>query len=223
MQSWDNHWESVYVQQGFRAKYPDEFVIRFVAVRFFRLSFAQRKAVRILDIGCGPGRHVVFLAREGFSAHGIEAASSALALCRESLAREGLEASVQLADFIRLPYPDDYFDAVIDCASIQHNLRSAIAQTYNEIRRVLKPKAEVFSLLRTDRDYTLGTGRMLEPGTYTDFRGCDLEGVGHTHFLCEKDLVEFLSEYQEFDYEYTERTIDSRSKSITHWLVMARK
>lgn len=52
---------------------------------------------RILDVGCGPGRHSLELARRGFQAVGLDVSETFIGLARESAEREGLAS----ADFLR--------------------------------------------------------------------------------------------------------------------------
>ena len=223
MQGWDDHWDALYAEQGFRAKYPDEYVVRFTAGNFFKIKFQDRTQIKVLDLGCGPGRHVIFLAKEGFSAFGIEGAASAIRLCQDKLAQEKLNAEVTTGDFVKMPYPDDYFDAIIDCCSIQHNQMPAVTQICREIKRTLKPKGKLFSMVRTDKDYAFGLGRELEKGTFTDYKEFDLNQVGHIHFFSESEIKGLFSIFSSFSYEYCERTFDNRTKAIKHWVITAEK
>jgi len=43
------------------------------------------KAKKILDLGCGTGRHVIALAKRGFEVYGIDTAKKALNLTKERL------------------------------------------------------------------------------------------------------------------------------------------
>jgi SAM-dependent methyltransferase len=223
MKSWDKRWDRVYSEQGFRGKYPDEFVVRFVAGKFFRLPMNKRKQIRILDLGCGPGRHVIFLSQEGFQAYGIEASPSAVKLCKAKLKEVKLKAKVRVGDFTRLPYPDNYFDAVIDCASIQHNRISQVRVVLKEIKRTLKKGAELFSMVRTSGDYAFAKARKVEKGTFTDYDKFDLNGVGLIHFFSPAEIRSLFSKFARYSYEYTERSFDNRSKKIKHWVIRAQK
>jgi len=68
MNSWDQVWESVFKQQEW-GKYPGESLIKFVARNFYK---NDRKRVSLLEIGCGPGANIWFMAREGFNVTGID-------------------------------------------------------------------------------------------------------------------------------------------------------
>ncbi len=81
-------------------------------------------AERILDIGCGPGRLLVELARRFPDARltGVDLDPAMLAAARERLMAEGLDDRVELlvADAVSLPLPDDAFDLVTSSFSLHH-------------------------------------------------------------------------------------------------------
>jgi ubiquinone/menaquinone biosynthesis C-methylase UbiE len=68
--------------------------------------------MRVLDVGCGPGRHSLALARRGIVCHGIDAAPTFIELARDAAAAASLDATFELADVRDLAY-DGEFDALI--------------------------------------------------------------------------------------------------------------
>jgi len=73
--------------------------------------------VRVLDVGCGPGRHALELARRGFHVHGIDISPEFVEIAREVAEREGLaeRATFERLDARRLVdgIPAGSADAVI--------------------------------------------------------------------------------------------------------------
>jgi len=67
---------------------------------------------RVLDVGCGPGRHALALARRGISCVGVDASSEFIGLARDAAEAEGLAATFELGDVRALAY-DGEFDAAI--------------------------------------------------------------------------------------------------------------
>jgi len=56
----------------------------------------KRDAKRILDLGFGSGRHVVYLAGEGFDVHGIDISREGLRITRSWLEEKNLKASLKI-------------------------------------------------------------------------------------------------------------------------------
>lgn len=67
---------------------------------------------RVLDVGCGPGRHALALARRGIDVLGVDLSADFVALASEAAAHDGLSARFEVADVRELAY-DGEFDAVI--------------------------------------------------------------------------------------------------------------
>ena len=54
----------------------------------------SKRASRVLDFGCGTGRHTVYLAKTGFNVYGFDWSENAVAVATKELSRQGLNASV---------------------------------------------------------------------------------------------------------------------------------
>ena len=131
--SWDPTWEQIYHRH--LKRYPAEEVIGFVLRNFG--GAPARRDLKILDLGCGQGVHLWFLAREGFDAYGIDGSASGVESARALLAREGLRADVVTGDLMDLErhYGGTRFDAVIDMGSIQPNPLGRGKPASSSIRR----------------------------------------------------------------------------------------
>jgi SAM-dependent methyltransferase len=79
---------------------------------FIEKEIAFNKQVRILDIGCGTGRHAVELAARGYDLTGIDLSDSMLARAREKAAARGVQAAFIRHD-ARLPLFSSEFDFAI--------------------------------------------------------------------------------------------------------------
>jgi SAM-dependent methyltransferase len=67
---------------------------------------------RVLDVGCGPGRHALALARRGIDVLGVDLSDDFIALARDAAEGEGLPARFEVGDVRELAYEDE-FDAVL--------------------------------------------------------------------------------------------------------------
>ena len=54
--------------------------------------------MRVLDVGCGPGRHSLALARRGFDVVGVDQSEEFLRLARDAVAAEGLTCTFEQVD-----------------------------------------------------------------------------------------------------------------------------
>src|SRR3712207_9523380 len=103
-------WEKLHEQARFRPKYPSEEVVQFV----FR-NFKRDGKERVLDLGCGAGRHVYFMANESIDAYGCDISREGISYTKNMLERSGLRANLSVASINKLPYENDYFNGLISC------------------------------------------------------------------------------------------------------------
>ncbi len=146
--------DSLYRNIGMRSQrsYPNEQLIQFVASLWFRLEYSLRKKVRILEVGCGNGANLWMLAKEGFSAYGLDSSQAGLDIARKHLQEKwGVDADLQRGSVTAMPYEKDYFDAVVDVVTLQHFNLADSETALTEINRVLKPGGKFFSYRLSDR------------------------------------------------------------------------
>jgi len=115
--------------------------------RFFETDSAFLDEVlpargRVVDLGCGTGRHVVRLARRGLEVTGVDLSQHMLAETAVKLRREGLRAELVRADICsRLPFASGAFDAAICMFSTLGLVRTRRLRrkALSEWRRILVP------------------------------------------------------------------------------------
>ena len=95
---------------------------------------------RILDIGTGPGRLLLSLGRldKKLKLYGADISTAMIEKARENcLAAGAADIDLKVADAASLPYPDEFFDAVVSTGSLHH--WKDPASGLNEVHRVLRP------------------------------------------------------------------------------------
>jgi SAM-dependent methyltransferase len=173
-------WELVFRQEGRVYLEPAEAVIRFAGI------LREHGCQRVLDLGCGSGRHSVLLARLGFRVFGLDNAPTALRLSREWMQSEALsEAGFVLGDAHQgLPFREGAFDALLSTQVIHHARLASVQFAAQEIRRVLRPKGLLLVTVPVGKlpDETLDSTTIeIEPRTYLPTTGKE-KGLPHHVF-----------------------------------------
>lgn len=213
-------WDAVFREQEW-GRYPSEHVVRFVARNYY--SAADRGAVRLLDLGSGPGASTWFMAREGFSVSAIDGSPTAIARLRARLAAEKLNADARVGDIGELPWPAGSFDAVIDNAVIYCNPFATCRRIVGEVERVLKPGGRFLSINFTDRTWGWGLGRCVEPGGFDEIREGPLAGKGFALLFGRAEIEELYSDFASRQVERLSWTLESEAKLVELWVVTCQK
>lgn len=105
----------------------------------------ERGAKNVLDLGCGQGRHSVYLARNGMRVSGIDGAPEGIKQTQAKMEVDGLAGDFREGDIYEpLPYPDGSFDALISTQTIDHAEIEEIQRLIKEMERVLTPDGIIF-------------------------------------------------------------------------------
>ena len=105
-------------------------------------DFKQQNTKRVLDLGCGAGRHTVALANAGLQVTSLDVSETALRELRDRLDKSALtNVTLVKHDMVELPFLDDYFDALVCTNVLHHGTINVIRKTIAEIHRILKSGA----------------------------------------------------------------------------------
>lgn len=101
---------------------------------FLHFANAYLKAGTVAaEIGCGPGRGTLFMARRGIDLVAVDISMGSLRLAR----RRAPECNFALASNLKLPFRDSSFDAVISDGVIHHTPDAY--RSFCENARILRP------------------------------------------------------------------------------------
>lgn len=220
---WDPVWENVFRSQAW-GKYPGEELIRFVARNFYKVP--DRSRTRILELGCGPGANIWYLAREGFGFVGVDGSVTAI---EQATARLDTECpgwrergELVVGDIGKLDFPDGSFDAVIDNEAGCCNEWAASQAIYREAARVTKPGGKLY--LRTFAEGSWGDGTGEAVGHHAWFCGeGPLLGKGYARFTSADEIADLIAPYRVGSVELLTWTLNERRNEIREWIVLGNK
>ncbi len=107
--------------------------------QWVRESMDSAQGLRTLEVACGRGGFVRALSRKGAQAYGLDFSFTAIAVGKGRAQSEGLAAAASFVqgDAHALPFPDDFFDLLVSCETIEH--LPSPRQAMSEFYRVTKP------------------------------------------------------------------------------------
>ena len=177
-------------RHGWAAEQPSPY-----AVAFLQRIKAMAPGGRLLDVGCGEGRHAIAAAELGFRVTAVDYEPLALKRARRFARMSSAKAvSFRRADVLHLPLPDRCFDVVLDFGCLHHQ-RKADWQAYKaNLLRVLKPRGFYVLSVFSPRFHLFQAGRRpwhVAQGAYRRcFTPADITGL----FGREFDLLELTEE-----------------------------
>ena len=172
--TWDGCWRD---DGGRRAwQTPDPDVVGAVPL------LKERGARRILDLGCGVGRHLLMLASEGFRCFGLDRSEAGIAFSRRCAEESNLAVDLQVGAMTALPYADGAFDYVLSFNVIYHGDGTVVSQAIAEIRRVLAPGGLYQGTMLSKRNGHYRRGVEVAPDTFVEEAG-EVD-KHHPHFYC---------------------------------------
>lgn len=183
-------WNDIFTEKGKVFLEPHSEMERITTI------FKTKRTRKILDLGCGTGRHLIYLSKQRFETYGFDASPKGISLSRQWLAEENMKAKIKLHRMEeRFPYEDNFFDAIISIKVIHHNKMKEILKTRSEIERVLKTHGIMFLTFPTldgpwrDRSQL----KKIESGTYIPMRGKE-KGLHH-HFFTVEEINDVFSSF----------------------------
>lgn len=170
-------------------------------------------AMRVLDAGCGFGRNLVYLLREGCEVLAVDTNAGAVERVRmmaDSFGNLSPAENFRVAPVEQMPFHDAVADVVI-CSAVLHFARSRehFLAMLHEVWRVLRPGGLLFCRLASR------IGMEFEP------RGDGVYRVGDSHwFLVDEPMLLALTrEHKAQLVDPLKTTIVQNSRCMTTWVL----
>ena len=145
-------WDDAYTNKDNFVFYPHEEVIRFtskyirkrVGVSDFIDIHKGESPAKVLDVGCGIGRHVKFLHEYGLEVYGIDLSAVAIETAQSIFTQQNLSSlnsRLYQGCITAMPFADNFFDFAVS-HGVLDSMPFAIAQkAMTDTARCLKPGA----------------------------------------------------------------------------------
>lgn len=183
-------WEAIYSRGEQLNRYPYNEIVSFTMRRWGNNGGIGKHA---LDVGCGSGVHSQFLAERGARVTAFDYSQSAISRAQQLF--PNIAINYKVSDFANFDAGNEKFDLVIDRCSSTQSSKSTIHNFYQDLRKHLKPGAQLFwqgfHWDNSGRQY----GKEQEDGSWSDFTGGVYENLGSTVFLKEEEIREVFAGY----------------------------
>jgi len=161
-----------------------------------KTKFSQKQ---VLDIGCGQGRYLIYLAELGFKTDGVDSSPTAVKMTKKALGKKA--DRIWRADMFKMKIPKNKYDLIISISTVQHGLKNDLAKLIKNIYQALLPGGYTFisipdqgalKIWRTCKKY-----KRLNKNTVVPLVGPEI-GTPHS-FYSKKEIQEIFSQFSNLE------------------------
>lgn len=158
------------------------------------------KLKKVLDIGCGNGKYLVFLKTLGFEVSAIDSSPTAVEMTKESLEEDSTILCANMYEYIP---PSSSYDLIISIAAIHHGLKKEVRTVINNIYNSLIPGGLFFITLPDNEGSShwtmMASYKEIEPGTRVPLSGPEKD-LPHSAFT-KDEISEMFSNFKNIDMQ----------------------
>jgi tellurite methyltransferase len=214
-----NHWNAYWQEDANRGYWlkPDKSVIELAE------KLAKSSIRDVLDLGCGIGRHALYLAKCGFNVTALDSSPQAQAVLRQQSVEKRVSIKIVSGDYSQDIFPEGSFDFVLSYNVLYHGARNQFTNAIGLIHKWLKPGGWLFFTCPTRRDGKYGNGEQV---SLNAFKPLNSVHPGDIHYFAdEADISDFLRQFGNIAKDMEEHYWDNQGKKqfSSYWHILARK
>ena len=194
---------------------PDEYMYYLVQ------RWKEQNRTKILDLGCGIGRHSLLFAKNDYDVTAVDISQSGLDKVKSISNEQKLNIKTILANITSLPLQDNEMDSTIAFNSIYHTDKNGFKKAISEMYRILKPNSEAFLTLlsKADPSYeNVPQDKIIDKNTIMKK---EEDGTELPHFFVDyEEIYEIFKEFQIISIK--EITEFFNSKRHVHFNILVR-
>ncbi len=209
-------WDWSLVTDGYWKEVSDEFFP--VALRWKNLGEKS-----VLDLGCGVGRHALFLAEMDFEVTATDISTEGIAKLKRTAIKKGLENKIQtvVCDMLEIPFENNSFDCVVGFHSIYHTDYAGLKTVVQRITEILTSKGQLYITFNSKNNPSFRSSTNVKVDDYTVLRHHGIEqNVPHT-YLDYEDVLKLLDRYNMIRIRQIQDYFDKQTS--IHFFVEAQK
>ncbi len=186
-------------------------------------SLSPAEKPKVLDLGCGLGRHAIAFALAQFSVTATDV--SAAAIQHVSGWAQSLQLSIEthVCDVLGHHFLEASFDIVLSYNVIYHEYREQFAQAIQQVHKLLRQGGIFFFTCPSRQDGKYGFGERVAPHTYQCTKSVTPGDIHY--FVDEADLDELLEGFRSIARWKSEGYWDNNGEQQFHsnWHICVKK
>ena len=183
---WETYWRNQDNHDWWKQPAPE--VLDFIR------SLSPSEKPKVLDLGCGLGRHAIAFALAQFSVTATDASATAIQHVQDWARSLQLSLETHVCDVLDSSWPAESFDIVLSYNVIYHGSREQFTRAIQHVHQLLKRNGIFFFTCPSRQDGKYGFGEEVAPHTYRCLKSVT---PGDIHYFAdENDLDELLAGFQ---------------------------
>jgi SAM-dependent methyltransferase len=219
---YDAVWERIF-SNGPWGRYPAEDLIRFVARE--TAGVTDRQHLKALELGCGPGANLWFLANEGIPFDAIDGSRIAVAQATARLTREkpGWKGRIVVGNFCELPNDFRGYNFALDSEAIYCNDFDESSKLISDVHDRLVPGGALWSRTFAPGTWGVESGQRLGEDYWLADAG-PLAGKGPTRITRRESVPRLYgTQWASINIGEITRHEGNPDHVIREWIIVARK
>lgn len=182
------NWENIYKNYLHISKWPWSDLVTLVNKYS---EYKLNNKLNILEIGTGLGANISFIINNNHNYYGNEESTTAYNFLKKKFKKKNVK--ITNCNFLDINYKNNFFDNIIDRASITHNSYNDIKKIYTKSYNILNPKGTLISTYLFSKKCSIFQNNYSKStNTVKNIKTGFLKDVGLVSFFEEKDIYSLI-------------------------------
>lgn len=204
----------------------DYWVIPSIESAFLAERWRSKGFKSLLDLGCGLGRHTIYMGKHSFAVTAMDLSDKAVQTTQNWAERENLNVKACTGNMLDLPFGNNSFDCIIAYNVIYHTDTAGFKTALKEIQRILRPDGELFLTLISKNTWSYDKddkAKRIDDNTV--LRDENETGDNIPHFCVDiTDIRKFFTDFKLIrpPVEECEYNMENPNYYSVHWKIIAK-